>query len=103
MSKDELHDIARQSTPENVHIPETWGGLAVWAVGKWGVGVVFLGLLLPVYADLKASNQQLAEVSKANVQVLTQLAMQVEAANARTSRIEDSIRQITLEIRDVKQ
>lgn len=103
MSKDELHDIATSSTPEHVSIPETWGGLIVWAIGKWGVGVVFAAMLVPVYTDLKSSNQQLAEVSKANVEVLMQLAMRVEAANERTARIEDSIRQITFELRDVKQ
>jgi len=102
MSKEELYDIAKLSTPQSVNIPSTWGGLIVWAIGKWGVGVVFLLMLVPVYTDLKASNQQLAEVSKANVHVLMQLATRVEDANERTARIEESIRQINIEIRDTK-
>lgn len=100
MSKEELHEIATQTTPEHVNIPETWGGLIVWAVGKWGVGVVFAAMLVPVYTDLKASNQQLADISKANVSVLMGLAQKIESSNERTTRIEESIRQITNDLRE---
>lgn len=94
MSKEELHEIAVASTPEHVNIPETWGGLLVWAIGKWGVGVVFAAMLVPVYADLKASNQQVAEISKANIIILTQLSAQIEDASSRTTRVEEAIREL---------
>jgi hypothetical protein len=94
MSKEELHEIAVASTPESVNIPATWGGLFVWAVGKWGVGVVFAGMLVPVYTDLKASNQQVAEISKANIIILTQLSAQIEDASSRTTRVEEAIREL---------
>jgi hypothetical protein len=98
MSKEELHEIAVSSTPEHVNIPHTWGALMVWAVGKWGVGVVFAMMLVPVYTDLKSSNQQLAEISKANVAILTQLATKIEASNERTARVEESIRELNQKI-----
>lgn len=95
MSRDEIHQIATQTTPEHVKIPETWNGLIIWAAGKWGVGIIFAAMLVPVYSDLKASNQQLADISRANVSVLMQLAQQIEMLNERSNRIEESIRQIT--------
>jgi hypothetical protein len=95
MSKEELHEIAVASTPEHVNIPQTWGALIVWAVGKWGVGVVFAAMLVPVYADLKASNQQVAEISKANIVILTQLSAQIETSTERTSRVEEAIRELS--------
>ena len=95
MSRDEIHQIATQTTPEHVKIPETWNGLIIWAAGKWGVGIIFAAMLVPVYSDLKASNQQLADISRANVSVLMQLAQQIEMLNDRSNRIEESIRQIT--------
>lgn len=98
MSKEELHDLAVSTTPESVNIPQTWGALIVWAIGKWGVGVVFAAMLVPVYTDLKVSNQQLAEISRANVAILTQLAQRIESSNERTSRIEEAMREITREL-----
>ncbi len=94
MSKEELHEIAVASTPEHVNIPQTWGALLVWAVGKWGVGVVFAAMLVPVYTDLKASNQQVAEISKANIVILTQLSSQINLNSERSERIEDTLNQL---------
>ena len=96
MSKEELHAAAEASTPAYVNVPQTWGGLAVWAVGKWGVGAVFLMLLVPVYLDLKASNAQLAQISTANVQVLTALAQQVEATNQAVQRLDQTVQRIEM-------
>lgn len=94
MSKEELHELAKSTTPEQVNIPATWGGLLVWAAGKWGVGIVFLVLLVPVYQDLKESNKQIAELSRANVQVLTALAQKIDDSNLRITRLDDAMRRI---------
>lgn len=99
MSLEDLHETAQANTPSTVNVPQTWGGLIVWAVGKWGVGVVFLMLLVPVYQDLKASNQQLADISKANVSILTSLAQQVEATNKTVERLDQTVQRLELESR----
>ena len=92
MSLDDLHEVAQKNTPADINVPQTWGGLFVWAIGKWGVGVVFLGLLVPVYQDLKASNNQLVEVSRANVEILTTLAREVAATGETVKRLEQEHR-----------
>ena len=94
MSKEELHDLAVSTTPETVNVPATWGGLIVWAAGKWGVGIVFAAMLVPVYTDLKESNKQIAELSRANVQVLTALAQKIDDSNTRITRLDDAMRRI---------
>jgi len=86
--------MAAATTPENVEIPKTYTGLIVWAIGKWGIGIVFAAFLIPVYQDLKASNQRLADISQANVQVLTALATKIDATNLQVQRMDDSIRRL---------
>jgi len=94
MSREDLHAVAEQTTPASVTVPSTWGGLIVWAVGKWGAGAVFLVLLVPVYQDLKASNNRLADISNKNVQVLEALANKIEASNQAVTRLDDALRRI---------
>lgn len=94
MTADNLHQMAASTTPESVEIPKSYTGLIVWAAGKWGIGVVFLVMLVPVYQDLKASNQRLADISQANVQVLTALAQKIDATNQQVQRMDDSIRRL---------
>jgi len=50
---------------------DSWPALIVWALTKWGIGLVFLALLVPVYQDLKASNERFAKQSEVTVTVLT--------------------------------
>jgi hypothetical protein len=94
MTTENLHQVAAATTPESVEIPKTYTGLIVWAVGKWGIGIIFAAFLVPVYQDLKASNQRLADISQANVQVLTALAQKIETTNHQVQRMDDSIRRL---------
>lgn len=94
MSTDQIHAHATATTPQGVEIPKTYAGLIVWAVGKWGAGAVFLGMLFPVYQDLKASNQRVADISVANVEVLRALALRIDAATERIERMDDAVRRL---------
>jgi len=94
MTTENLHQLASATTPENVEIPKSYAGLIVWAIGKWGIGIVFAAFLVPVYQDLKASNQRLADISHANVQVLTALAQKIDATNQQVQRMDDSLRRL---------
>ncbi|NQX00556.1 hypothetical protein HQ447_07830 [bacterium] len=94
MTTENIHQLAEATTPKEVEIPKTYAGLIVWAIGKWGIGVVFAAFLIPVYQDLKASNQRLADISQANVEVLTALATKIDATNQQVQRMDDSIRRL---------
>jgi hypothetical protein len=101
MSKEEIHDIAESTTPPEINVPRTWAGLVVWALGKWGIGIVFLALLVPVYQDLKTSNARIygiiersAEVSTQNVRAMEALAAKIESSNAATARLEEALHRL---------
>lgn len=95
---DQLHQLAKDSTPQTVAVPNTYTGLVVWAVGKWGIGVVFAAFLIPVYQDLKASNQRLADISQANVQILTALAGEIKTVNINVSHLDDTVKDLEVRI-----
>lgn len=40
MSADTLHQIAQNDTPAAVHVPKDMHGLIVWAVGRFGGGIL---------------------------------------------------------------
>lgn len=84
MSQDELHEIAQATTPASVDVPNTWPSLAVWALSKWGIGIVFCAFLVPVYQDLKESNQSMVRISVANIQAMNALAEKIEAGTQQT-------------------
>lgn len=94
MKPNELHNLASATTPQGVGIPQSYAGLIVWALGKWGAGAVFLFLLMPVYQDLKESNKRIAEISVANVEVLRALATKVDQGTTSIIRLEDAVREL---------
>lgn len=79
MPLEDIHDLAKSTTPPSVQIPASWPGLIVWAAGKWGVGIIFAAMLYPLYQDLKMSNQQFVEITKANVIVLSAMAQEIKS------------------------
>lgn len=81
MSKEELHQHANETTPSDVIVPNTWAGLIIWAVGKWGAGAVFAGMLIWVYTDLQKANNAWVGVVQANTEVIQQLVRAVETNN----------------------
>lgn len=89
MSQKELHHIAMSDTPSTVEVPPNWVGLAMWAAGRFGVGVLFAGVfgwwLMTVYSDLRtdasrvlAAFERQAEMNAHTVNALQQLTLAVE-------------------------
>lgn len=94
MSKDELHAHAQQSTPDFVQIPNSWAGLMFWAVGKWGVGAIFMGMVWFLYTDLKAANERFAKLTEANVAAITALAQRIDSGHEKIGDMKETIRRI---------
>jgi len=99
MSKDDLHHIANNTTPDEIQIPNSWQALIVWAVAKFGVGIlatIVLGYAVThVYADLTALNNR----------VLTAFELQTEAAVANREAVlqmAETLKRIEQEHRDYK-
>lgn len=85
MSRKTLHDVARADTPSQVDVPDSWSGLVVWAVGRFGIGLVVavaaIYALREVYNDMRSQNRE----------IIAALITQTEV-NAKTVSALDSIR-----------
>jgi hypothetical protein len=83
MSQDELHAIANRETPEPVEVPNTWQGLIVWALAKFGSGLVVAGVfgwgIVHVYSDMRADRLQLLDAYKDAIIVMQSVAAKLDA------------------------
>jgi len=90
MSKDDIHDIAAKDTPEVVTVPNSWPALVMWALGRFGAGIVVLivvGYIMTfaikrVYEDQVTTNQGVLRMVEAAARSTTESA----AANQATAR-----------------
>ena len=94
MSKDELHAIAEQDTPEHVEVPNTWPGLAVWLVGKFGVGAIFMFMVWFLYQDLKVSNERFSKVTEANTTAFQMLIQRIEGHKDKFDAVVETLHRI---------
>lgn len=62
--KQALHRTANDDTPNGVMIPENWIGLAMWAMGRFGVGIIFAGAIgyfaFIVYGDMRRDTERMS-------------------------------------------
>lgn len=100
MSKDELHNIAQADTPRDVDIPATWQGIIVWAIARFGIGLlvaaVFAYGLGVVYADMRADRAELFRAYLKNAEVMIEvkegLQGNTDAIRANTDAIDSAHR-----------
>lgn len=63
MSTDTVHTVAQRDTPDWVDVPNNWRGLLIWAVVRFGPGMLFaviMGWFLSVvYTDQKVTSERL--------------------------------------------
>jgi Na+-transporting methylmalonyl-CoA/oxaloacetate decarboxylase gamma subunit len=92
MSKEELHSIAERTTPAEVTIPQSWPGLITWMIGRFGIGVVFLLLLIWVYQDLQLANRAMVDVVRANTSAIEALVRKTDETSKTVERLETEVR-----------
>jgi hypothetical protein len=56
-----IHRIAQQDTPQMVDVPDTWSGLIVWALGRFGGIVVATAFLAYAWHDGNESHKKQTE------------------------------------------
>jgi hypothetical protein len=61
MTQKNLRDFAERDTPKGVHIPDDKWSIAQWALGRFGIGLVFAAMLVPVYLDLRKLNESVLD------------------------------------------
>ncbi len=83
MSQDELHSIARADTPHDVEVPNTWQGLVVWAIARFGIGIlvaaVFGYATKEVYSDMRADRLQLMDAYRDNTRAIQDFSAKIDS------------------------
>ena len=74
MSQDEIHNIANSDSPRGIDIPNTWQGLIVWAVARFGVGIIVAGVFAwatkEIYSDMRADRVILLDAYRDNTRAI---------------------------------
>lgn len=89
---DKLAEFANKDTPSDVYVPCSWPALILWAIGKFGIGVVFAAMLVPVYLDLRTSNAAMVDVARASAEAMHTLATKVELQTTQLDRLTQDLR-----------
>lgn len=78
MSSETLHQIAQNDTPAAVQVPPTLNGLIVWAVGRFGGGILLAAAcawaLSKVYEDHAKQTDRMMTLLEARAAADSQLA-----------------------------
>lgn len=74
---DRLHTIAENDTPAAVNVPQTIQGLVLWAVGRFGSGILLAvacgWALMRVYEDHGRQTDRLMQVLETRAKVDTEM------------------------------
>jgi Flp pilus assembly protein TadB len=83
MSRDDLHSVANADTPRDVEIPNTWQGLIVWAIARFGVGILVAGVFgyatKEIYADMRSDRMQLLEAYRDNTRAIQEFSSRIHS------------------------
>lgn len=73
MSASDLHQMAEQDTPNAVAVPNEWRGLVIWAIGRFGSGILLAAAcawaLMRVYDDHAMQTRQLMTILEQRARV----------------------------------
>ena len=83
MSRDDLHSVASADTPRDIEIPNTWQGLIVWAIARFGIGLlvaaVFGVATKEIYSDMRADRLQLLDAYRDNTRAIQDFSSKVQS------------------------
>jgi len=100
MSRDTLHRIAQSDTPVIVDVPQTWSGLAVWALGRFGGIVVATAFLAYAWNDSnethKRQTERLITILESKSKTETELSMALSKLSTAIDELSREARQAHL-------
>lgn len=103
MSTTKLHNFAQNDTPTAVEVPKSWRGLLIWAVGRFGSGILMAAAcawaLMRVYDDHSAQTRQLMTILEQRARVDAEMTIAVTQLRA---AVEDVTREARLAHRNLK-
>lgn len=71
--------MAQADTPEAVQIPNTWAGLAVWAVGRFGIGALVAAVFWQAWREERlhshTRNDKLVEILESRAKIDAEMSL----------------------------
>lgn len=96
--KRHIHRAASHDTPDRVKVPNTLVGIAIWAAGRFGVGIVFAAVAFygtaKVYQDQRELNYKVLEAFTKQIETQTKTQAAIDSL---TKAVEILIKQQTRE------
>jgi hypothetical protein len=88
--------IANADTPSNVEVPDTWNGIIIWAVGRFGSGIImaaaFAYAASVVYKDDHLLIDRVMTAFEARSKTDTELAAALTALTRQLADMRDEVR-----------
>lgn len=85
MSADTLHQIANADTPQAVNVPKDFNGLIVWAIGRFGGGILLAAAcawaLSKVYEDHAKTTDRMMNLLEMRAKADSELATAILSLN----------------------
>jgi predicted nuclease with TOPRIM domain len=97
-TKEAIHTAINEDQPSDYQLPKTWPAIVAMLFTKAGLGAIFLLLLIPVYLDLKASNERFAKLAEANITAMQALTSKIEKSHENVGTMQETIRRIETEL-----
>ena len=86
--------MANKNTPENIVVPNSLWGIVAWAMGRWGVGAVFMAMVYFLYLDLRESNKQFSKLVEANTAAIAMFAKEANEGHAKVEAMKETVARI---------
>ncbi len=87
-----VHSMAKHDTPEGVDVPDSVSGLIVWAVGRFGIGVIFLFMVWQQYRDQGALVDRMMKALENRAVADLQIAKAITDSSSILSALREEIR-----------
>jgi hypothetical protein len=88
--------IANADTPPNIQVPDTWSGIVIWAVGRFGSGIIMAAVFAyaawVVYKDDHLLIDRVMTAFEARSKTDTELAAALTALTRQLADMRDEVR-----------
>lgn len=86
---DKVTELANRDTPSGVHVLNSWPSLAAWALGRFGIGIVFAFMAWQFYQDQRLDYNRVLAAFESQTKVNAE---QLAAINGLRQSIDEMLR-----------
>lgn len=88
---EQIHALASRDTPQGVSVAPERTSLIVWALGRFGVGLVFAYSAYMMYMDNKALTERLMIMTEKNMELQTKHIQALESVRSEVTEMRNRL------------